>query len=291
VRDEGVTRIIVALDDLRGALPTSELVRLRIKGIQVEDAYSALAALTGRIWLRATRPSSFVFSSGFQRSATTLFLKRVIDIALALCGIIVFAPLMGLVALAVWLESRGPVLYRQTRVGLSEEVFNLVKFRSMRVDAEKGGPQWSPKNDDRVTRIGRILRKYRLDELPQFFNVIRGEMSFVGPRPERPMFVEQLRQQIPWYDERHTVRPGVTGWAQVQYPYGCSVEDAMRKLEYDLFYLKNMSIAFDMAIVFQTVRVVLFGLGSNASAGAQSDVRPLRGRENDELAISSGWPQ
>jgi len=169
---------------------------------------------------------------------------------------------MVLIFIVIRLDSKGPVLYRQTRVGLTGKVFNLIKFRSMRIDAESGtGPQWAQRDDPRITHVGRFLRKYRLDELPQFLNVIRGEMSFVGPRPERPAFVEQLQEQIPFYDERHSVRPGVTGWAQVQYTYGASVEDAARKLEYDLFYLKSLSVLFDIAILFRTVRVVLFGSG------------------------------
>jgi sugar transferase (PEP-CTERM system associated) len=262
-REQRVSRIVVALADQRGALPTRDLVRLRVQGVEIEDAHSALAGLTGRVWLRAVRPSWFVFSGGFRRSGTTLLLKRALDLALSLVGVILFSPVIALIAIAVWFDSRGPALYRQPRVGLGGRVFNVVKFRSMRIDAEaKSGAQWALKDDLRITRVGRFLRKYRLDELPQFFNVIRGEMSFVGPRPERPCFVEQLREQIPFYDERHSVRPGITGWAQVEFTYGASVEDALRKLEYDLFYLKNMSILFDIAIVFRTARIVLFGVGS-----------------------------
>jgi len=261
-RDQRISKIIVALDDLRGALPTRDLVRLRVQGIEIEDAHSALAALTGRVWLRTVRPSWFVFSTGFHRSKTTLLLKRIIDLAFGLLGTVLFSPIIALTAIAVRLDSKGPVLYRQTRVGLTGKVFNLVKFRSMQLNAERDkGAQWAQEDDPRITRVGRFIRRYRLDELPQFFNVIRGEMSFVGPRPERPCFVEELREQIPYYDERHSVRPGITGWAQVEYGYGASVEDAFRKLEYDLFYLKHLSILFDIAIVFRTVRVVLFGFG------------------------------
>jgi sugar transferase (PEP-CTERM system associated) len=261
-RDQRVSKIIVALDDLRGALPIRDLVRLRVQGIEIEDAHSALAALTGRVWLRTVRPSWFVFSTGFHRSKTTLLLKRIIDLAFGLLGFVLLSPVIILTAMAVRLDSKGPVLYRQTRVGLTGKVFNLVKFRSMQFNAEcDKGAQWAQEGDPRITRVGRFIRKYRLDELPQFFNVIRGEMSFVGPRPERPCFVEELREQIPYYDERHSVRPGITGWAQVEYGYGASVEDAFRKLEYDLFYLKHLSILFDIAIVFRTVRVVLFGFG------------------------------
>lgn len=261
-RDQGISKIIVALEDFRGTLPTRDLVRLKVQGIEIEDAPSALAALTGRVWLRNVRPSWFVFSTGFQRSRVTLFIKRVIDLAAGLFGIVFFAPIIGLVAIAIRLESKGPVLYRQERVGFTGRTFNLLKFRSMHMDAERDtGAQWAQKQDPRITRVGRTIRKYRLDELPQFVNVIRGEMSFVGPRPERPCFVEQLREQIPFYDERHSVRPGITGWAQVEYQYAATIDDAYRKLEYDLFYLKNLSIWFDLAIVVRTVRVVLFGSG------------------------------
>jgi sugar transferase (PEP-CTERM system associated) len=257
-----ISRIIVALEDRRGALPSRELVTLRVRGMRVDDASTALAALTGRISLRNVKPSWFVFSDGFYRSKWNDFLKRVLDLAVGVIGFLLSAPLMVLVALAVRLDSKGPVIYRQTRVGQMGKCFEVLKFRSMRVDAENGtGAQWAVENDPRVSRVGRFLRKYRLDELPQFVNVIRGEMSFVGPRPERPCFVEELRKAIPYYDERHSVRPGLTGWAQVQFTYGASVEDAFKKLEYDLFYLKNMSLIFDLAIIFQTIRIVLGGHG------------------------------
>ena len=255
----GVSRIIVAMEDRRGALPAAALVKLRVQGVVIEDAHSAVAALTGRVWLSAIRPSWFVFSDGFHRSRVTALFKRSLDICFGLLGFATSLPIMLLVAIVVKLDSRGPVLYRQERVGWRSRPFEVLKFRSMRVDAEKGGAQWASVDDPRVTRIGKYLRKFRLDELPQFWNVIRGDMSFVGPRPERAVFVAELRKQIPYYDERHSVRPGLTGWAQVQYPYGASVEDAYRKLEYDLFYLKNMSVLFDCAIVFQTVRTVLMG--------------------------------
>jgi len=258
--DHRVARIIVALEDRRGILPTAALVKLRVRGVVVEDAHSAISALTGRVWLSTVRPSWFVFSDGFYRSPLTGLLKRVIDICCGVLGFFLSLPLMLAVALAVRLDSSGPVLYRQLRVGWKGDTFEILKFRSMHVDAEgHNGAQWATVNDPRATRIGRFLRKFRLDELPQFINVIRGDMSFVGPRPERPSFVAALREEIPYYDERHSVRPGLTGWAQVQYPYGGSVNDAYRKLEYDLFYLKNMSLLFDCAIIFQTIRIVLAG--------------------------------
>ncbi len=204
---------------------------MRVRGVHVEDAASALSALTGRIPLSAVKSSWFVFSEGFHRSKWNELLKRVLDLFAATVGLVVSIPLMLLAALAVRLDSGGPVLYRQTRVGRMGKSFELLKFRSMRKDAESlNGAQWATENDPRITRIGRFLRKYRLDELPQFINVIRGEMSFVGPRPERPCFVEELRKVIPYYDERHSVRPGITGWAQVQYSYGASVEDAVKQI-------------------------------------------------------------
>jgi sugar transferase (PEP-CTERM system associated) len=261
-KERGISRIIVALEDRRGALPTRELVTLRVRGLRVDDAPTALSALTGRISLHAVKPSWFVFSDGFHRSKWNEVLKRTLDLAVALVGFVLAMPLMIMVAIAVRLDSRGPVIYRQTRVGRMDKCFEVLKFRSMGVDAEKtNGAQWASLDDPRVTRIGAFLRKYRLDELPQFWNVIRGDMSFVGPRPERPCFVKDLRQRIPYYDERHSVRPGLTGWAQVQYRYGSSVEDAFHKLEYDLFYLKNMSLIFDMAIILKTVRIVVGGQG------------------------------
>jgi sugar transferase (PEP-CTERM system associated) len=261
IRDKGINRLIVALQDQRGTLPVRELVKLRVQGVWIEDAHSAISSLTGRVWLDTVRPSWFVFSEGFHRSRTIEVVKRTMDLFFGVAGAILSSPLMLLTALAVWLDDRGPILYKQTRLGRGGKTFSLIKFRSMRVDAEACGAQWAQENDPRTTRIGGFLRKYRLDELPQFFNVISGDMSFVGPRPERPMFVEQLCERIPYYNERHSVRPGITGWAQVQYPYGASVEDAVRKLEYDLFYLKSMGFAFDCAIVFQTIRTVLFGRG------------------------------
>ncbi len=262
VREHSISRIIVAMEDRRGALPTRDLVRLRVQGIDVEEAESALASLTGRVWLGSVRPSWFVFSGGFRRSWITIVLKRAIDLASGILGLALSAPVMVLVAIAVCLDSKGPIFYRQVRVGFGDRLFEILKFRSMCAAAEAdSGAQWSQESDPRVTRVGRILRKYRLDELPQFINVIRGDMSLVGPRPERPVFVEQLREKILFYDERHSVRPGLTGWAQVEYKYGSSLDDAYRKLEYDIFYLKNMSLFFDAAILIRTVRIVLFGHG------------------------------
>ena len=257
-----IRRIIVALQDQRGSLPVRELVRVRVQGVRVEDAHSIISALTGRVWVDTVKPSWFVFSEGFHRSRLDLLYKRLFDLVNGTLGLLISLPLMIVVAVLIKLESKGPVIYRQKRVGLRGKTFDLLKFRSMRTDAEAHGAQWAQKDDPRITRVGKYIRKFRIDELPQFINVIRGDMSFVGPRPERPVFVEQLRNVIVYYDERHSVRPGITGWAQVRYPYGSSVEDAIRKLEYDLFYLKNMSVTFDFAIILQTLRTVLTGEGS-----------------------------
>jgi sugar transferase (PEP-CTERM system associated) len=250
------------MEDRRGALPVRDLVRLRVEGVRVEDAPSVIASLTGRVWINTVKPSWFLFSDGFHRSRWIAIVKRALDLAFGIAGLLLMAPAMAALAIAIRLESRGPILYLQVRVGLRGRTFQLWKFRSMRIDAEHmTGAQWARQEDPRVTRVGRFIRKYRLDEMPQFLNIIRGEMSFIGPRPERPEFVKKLRQEISYYDERHSVRPGLTGWAQVQYQYGASVEDAWRKLEYDLFYLQNMSIFFDLVILLKTVRIVLTGQG------------------------------
>ncbi len=260
--EKNVARIIVALEDRRLKMPTRDLVTLRVRGVRVEDAHSTISSLSGRVWLNTVQPSWFVFTDGFHRSRTTLVLKRMIDVSIALVALVVSLPLMLLLAIAIRLDSKGPAIYRQRRVGYRGQGFDMLKFRSMCADAEKlNGAAWAQKDDPRVTRVGRFIRKVRLDELPQLINIIRGDMSFIGPRPERPVFVDQLRQQISYYDERHSVRPGLSGWAQVQYGYGASLEDAIRKLEYDLFYLKNMSVLFDFAIMLRTVRIVLTGNG------------------------------
>ncbi|HET7694298.1 MAG TPA: TIGR03013 family XrtA/PEP-CTERM system glycosyltransferase [Vicinamibacterales bacterium] len=258
-----VDRIVVGLSDRRGKLPVEELLRAKMAGIRVEDATTTYERVTGKILIDDLRPSWLIFSDGFRVSGVTRFMKRAIDLTLALALAIVTLPLMLLTALLVLLEDGRPVLYRQERVGENGRTFVLSKFRSMRKDAEQGGtPVWARDGDDRVTRVGRFIRKTRLDELPQLWNVVRGDMSFVGPRPERPFFVEQLAQDIPFYQQRHAVKPGLTGWAQVKYRYGSSREDAMEKLRYDLYYIKHLSVFFDLTIVFDTVKVVLFGKGA-----------------------------
>ena len=218
--------------------------------------------LTGKLMVEDIRPSWLIFSDGFRASRLTRQSKRLFDALLALVGLAIAAPCMLLTGIAIWLESGLPILYRQVRVGENGRVFTLNKFRSMRKDAEQGTPVWARDDDDRVTRIGRVIRSTRLNELPQLWNVLRGDMSFVGPRPERPFFVAQLSEQIPFYEQRHAVRPGIIGWAQVKYRYGASLEDAFEKLRYDLYYVKHLSLAFDLTILFDTVKVVLFAKGA-----------------------------
>jgi sugar transferase (PEP-CTERM system associated) len=262
VDERRIDRIVVSLRDRRGRLPIESLLRAKMSGVRVEDATTTYERLTGKILIDDLKPSWLIFSDGFHASRATRAIKRMLDLALAIVGLIFAAPLVALTAIAVRLESPGPLLYRQERVGEHGRVFTLYKFRSMRTDAESGTPVWATAHDDRVTRVGRFIRKTRLDELPQLWNVVRGDMSFVGPRPERPFFVNQLAEAIPFYMERHVVKPGLTGWAQVKYRYGSSVEDAMEKLRYDLYYIKHMSIVFDLTIVVDTVKVVVAGKGA-----------------------------
>ena len=258
-----IDRIIVSLSDRRGKLPVEQLLRAKMAGVRVEDVTTTYERVTGKILLDDLRPSWLIFSDGFRVSRMNRWVKRAVDVTLAAAMGIVTLPLMVLTAIAIWLESGRPILYRQERVGENGRTFTLNKFRSMRHDAEQGGrPIWAKDGDDRITRVGRFIRKTRLDELPQLWNVLRGDMSFVGPRPERPYFVEELARQIPFYQQRHAVKPGLTGWAQVKYRYGSSLEDAMEKLRYDLYYIKHLSVFFDLTIVFDTVKVVLFRKGA-----------------------------
>ena len=259
-----VKRIVVALDDRRGLMPVEELLRCRIDGMYVEEAASLLEQLTGQIPIKNLRPSLLVFSSGFKESRLQRRLKNASDFVLAALMLIALAPLLLVLALAIRLGSAGPAIYSQERVGERGRSFKLLKFRSMRLDAEaQSGPVWaSGDGDPRTTRLGGLLRKCRLDELPQLINVVRGEMSFVGPRPERPHFVAELRKVIPFYDERHSVRPGITGWAQVKSGYGSSIEDAQLKLEFDLFYIKHTSFSLDLGVILDTLKVVVVGRGA-----------------------------
>ena len=257
-----VDRIVVALDDRRGNMPIADLLSNKLRGRIIEDSISFYEAITGKILVEKVNPAWLIFSDGFNYGRMTYLVKRVLDLTLAIIGIILTLPVTLITVLLIKLESPGPVFYKQQRVGERGENFSVIKFRSMRQDAEKNGAVWASQNDTRVTRIGNFIRKVRIDEIPQMWNVIRGQMSFVGPRPERPIFVEQLVQKLPYYSLRHAARPGITGWAQICYPYGASVEDALRKLEYDLYYIKHQSFFLDLLIIFRTVKTVLFRKGS-----------------------------
>jgi sugar transferase (PEP-CTERM system associated) len=263
VDEYDVDRIVVAVKDRRGKLPTDELLNLTLSGrVAVEDCASYYERLTGKIATEMLRPSWLIFSRGNRFSDLARHIRRVVNAGLAVVGFILSLPIMMMVAIAIKLESRGPIFYTQERVGKNGRTFKIIKFRSMRVDAEQvSGPVWAGEDDPRVTLVGRIIRRLRFDELPQFINVLRGDMNFVGPRPERPVFVEQLSEIIPYYSQRHLVKPGLTGWAQIKYPYGSSVEDAIEKLMYDLYYIKNQSLLLDAMIVFETIKTVLFGRG------------------------------
>jgi len=262
VRRENVDWVVLSLAERRGVMPTRALLRLKLEGVNVEDAHSLFEKLMGGVMLERLSASWLVLSDGFRKNVLLMSSKRVLDVAISLLALVVLWPLFLLIASAIFLESGYPVLFRQDRVGLHGRVFKILKFRSMRDGAEQREAIWASKRDPRVTGVGRILRPYRLDELPQLVNVLRGDMSLVGPRPERPEFVQMLGEQIPYYHERHTVRPGLTGWAQIKYQYGSCVEDAKIKLEYELFYLKHLSFFFDLAIVFRTVQVVFSGKGA-----------------------------
>lgn len=257
-----VEKIVLALDERRGTMPMGDLIQYKFMGIEILDAMGFYEKLTGKIMVERVNPSWLLFSEGFYVSRLTRTLKRLVDVFAAAGLLIVSSPVFLLTALVVKFESSGGVFYRQERVGQNGRVFNIVKFRSMYNDAEKNGPVWASARDSRVTRVGGVIRKTRIDELPQLINVIRGDMSFVGPRPERPVFVSELAEKIPFYTIRQVVKPGITGWAQICYPYGASREDALRKLEYDLYYIKNLSIGMDLATIFQTVKVVLFQKGA-----------------------------
>lgn len=258
-----VDRIVVAVEDRRGRFPTEQLLDLTLSGrVAVEESAQYYERLTGKIASEMLRPSWLIFSRNSRYSDVTHHVRRVLNAVLAAIGFVLSLPLMFITAIAVKLDSRGPVFYTQERVGKKGRTFKIIKFRSMKVGAEKNtGPVWAEESDPRVTRVGRIIRKLRIDELPQFVNVIRGDMNFVGPRPERPMFVEQLSEIIPYYSQRHLIKPGLTGWAQIKYPYGSTVEDAIEKLRFDLYYIKNQSLLLDAMIIFETIKIVLFGRG------------------------------
>jgi sugar transferase (PEP-CTERM system associated) len=261
-KEHNVQRIVVALDDRRGSTPVKDLLSCKLAGIPIEDGISFYEGLTGKIIVEKVNPAWIIFAEGFKKGRIVAFGKRAIDVFCAVLGLLVFLPVILISALIIKLESPGGIFYFQERVGEKGKVFNVIKFRSMGADAEKDGPVWAMKNDMRVTRFGAFIRKARIDEIPQMWNVLKGEMSFVGPRPERPVFIEQLSEKIPYYSLRHSVKPGITGWAQICYPYGASEEDALRKLEYDLYYIKNMTFQMDLWIIFQTIKTVLFQKGS-----------------------------
>jgi len=260
----GVDEIVVALSDRRGgAMPLRELLDCKIVGVQVSDLSTYFEKMLGQIRIDQLHAGWLIFGNGFDRSFFRDVAKRAFDIACSFLLLVMAAPILFVTALCIRLESKGPVLYRQERVGQNGRTFSVLKFRSMRVDAEKNGaPQWAVAKDDRVTRVGSVIRRFRIDEFPQLLNVLKGEMSLVGPRPERPFFVEQLTVDIPFYAVRHSVKPGVTGWAQVRYQYGASVEDSLQKLQYDLYYVKNHSLFLDVVVLCETVGVVLSGKGA-----------------------------
>ena len=264
-QEQGVEEIVVAMDDRRRSFPLKELLECRLAGIVISEQVSFLERETGKVHLELLTPSWIIFGGGFRKDGMRVRSERIFDLA-ASCGLLLLAsPIMLLAALAIKIEDglTAPVFYGQDRVGYGGRLFRVLKIRSMRVDAERDGKaQWATTNDDRVTAVGKYLRKLRIDELPQLLNVVRGEMSFVGPRPERPQFVDKLAESIPYYRERHSVKPGITGWAQLCYPYGASEQDAVEKLQYDLFYVKNHDLVFDMLILLQTVEVILLGKGA-----------------------------
>lgn len=257
-----IQRIVVAPDEKRGGTPTRILLKYKLAGTVVEQGVTFYERITGKIMVEKVEPSWIVFSDGFTVISRWRYLaKRLVDVVLSGVLLFISGPVMLISGIIIKLESPGPVFYSQERVGEGNVPFMVIKFRSMGQDAEKDGAVWAQKNDSRVTRFGGFIRKVRIDELPQLWNVLKGEMSLVGPRPERQVFVEQLVEEIPYYGIRHVVKPGITGWAQVSYPYGASKLDALRKLEYDLFYIKNNSIALDLLVIFYTVKTVLFGKG------------------------------
>jgi len=255
--------IVVALAERRGTFPMQAIMDCKLRGIRIEDWPTFYEKLTGKIVVQNLRPSWLVFSEGFNRTRVTRLVKRVVDLALSTLFLLLGWPIFLLVSLAIKLNSPGPLFFPQQRVGERGRTFRLLKFRTMVDDAEADtGPVWTSAEDPRITRVGRLLRKTRLDEFPQILNVLKGEMSFIGPRPERPHFVATLQDRIPYYSQRHTIKPGITGWAQVRYRYGATIEDAEEKLQYDLYYVKNMSLFLDMLILLSSIQVVLFGKGA-----------------------------
>ena len=260
---ENAKSVIVALDEKRGIFPDEELLKCKVSGINVIDGESFYERITGKLLVEKIKPSWLIFSDGFVKSKISRATNRLVGLLLSALMLLLLSPFMFLVAVAIKLNSRGPVLFTQERVGENGKAYTLYKFRSMVADAEKGsGPVWASEDDPRITRVGKLIRRLRIDELPQLWNVFKGDMSFVGPRPERPFFAEKLKKTIPYYNERFSVKPGVTGWAQIKYAYGASEEDALEKLKYDLYYIKNMSLVMDLTVIFHTAKIVLLGRGS-----------------------------
>jgi len=262
VQQHDVDEIVLAITDRRKKFPVEELLDCKMSGVTVTEIISFFERQSGRIILEMLQPSWLIFSDGFSHGAFRNVSKRIFDVVASLILLLVTFPFMLLAMICIYVEDRGPVFYKQVRVGQNWRLVQVLKFRSMRTDAEKAGAQFATTNDDRVTRVGRFIRKTRIDELPQLFNVLKGEMSFVGPRPERPQFVEAFSARIPFYAERHRVKPGITGWAQISYPYGASEKDTIEKLQYDLYYVKNYSLFLDLTILFQTAEVILWGKGA-----------------------------
>jgi sugar transferase (PEP-CTERM system associated) len=261
-KKHNVQEIVVSVENRRSGFPIKELLDCKLQGVKVTDAATFFERETWQIRVDSLQPSWLVFNGGFDQSFLRTFMKRAFDLVCSSILLVLTFPIMLMAALAVWLEDRAPIFYSQERVGKDGKTFRVHKFRSMRADAEKGGkPQWAAQNDPRITRVGNFMRKTRIDELPQILNVFKGEMSFVGPRPERPYFVEQLMEVVPYYNVRHSIKPGITGWAQVRYGYGSSAEDALQKLQYDLYYVKNNSLFLDVLILIDTLKVVMFRSG------------------------------
>jgi sugar transferase (PEP-CTERM system associated) len=263
VYKQTLIKIVVSLSERRGVFPLKDVLNCKFNGIKVIDAPSFYEERTGKLLIEDITPSWLIFSDGFRKTAMKCFCKRILDIFMASIGLMLTLPLFPVIALVIKIDSPGPIFFRQLRVGEKEKNFILYKFRTMKQNAESGtGPVWAQKNDSRITRVGKFLRRTRLDEIPQLYNVLVGDMSFIGPRPERPEFVEELKKIIPYYSERHSVKPGITGWAQIRYRYGASVEDSLEKLRYDLYYIKHLSLFLDVLIIMETTKIVLFGKGA-----------------------------
>jgi sugar transferase (PEP-CTERM system associated) len=258
----GIDRVIVAMEDRRESMPVRELLDLRLRGVVIENSSTLLERLSGKLPLDGLNPSTLIFTEGFRMSASQQLFRRLLSFAVSFVALVICLPIIPLIILAVRLSSPGPIFFSQTRVGQRGRSFTVFKFRTMRNNAEAQGAVWATKDDPRVTSIGRFMRKTRLDEIPQLWNVLRGDMAFVGPRPERPEFVQWLSQEIPFYDLRHMIRPGITGWAQVRYRYGASLEETKRKLEYDLYYVKHQSIGLDLLIMFETIKTIILRRGA-----------------------------